>query len=158
VACLSGRGAGLLPIVVIVLAAVAGCERGGEASRALLAERRASWAREIAGLKAQHEVLATRLEGRPAPGAGAGAGAIASERRLRAVLDGARQSITDVESQFAQAEGRVDHAIRRGSQAGERALEEESARARSYLQALGEQLGAVARQADERARTDDETK
>ena len=155
-ACLWCRRAGLLPIVAIVLAAVAGCERGGEASRAVLAERRASWAREIAGLKAQHEVLATRLEGRPAPGEGAGAAA--SERRMRAVLDGARQSIADVESQFAQAEGRVDQAIGRGSQAGERALEEESARARSYLQALGQQLGAVARQADERARTDDETK
>ena len=153
-ACLSGRRASRLPIVVIVLASVVGCDRGGEASRAVLAERRASWTREIAGLKAQHEVLATRLEGRP----GAGAGATASERRMRAVLDGARQSIADVESQFAQAEGRVDQAIRRGSQAGERALEEESARARSHLQALGQQLGEVARQADERARTDDETK
>jgi chromosome segregation ATPase len=154
VACLSGRGAGLLPIVVMVVASVAGCERGGEASRAVLAERRASWAREIAGLKSQHEVLATRFEGR----SGTGAGASASERRMRAVLDGARQSIADVESQFAQAEGRVAQAIRRSTQAGEKALEEESARARSHLQALGEQLGAVARQADDRARTDDEAK
>ena len=153
-ACLSGRGAGLLPIVAIVLAWVAGCERGGEASRAVLAERRASWAREIAGLKSQHEVLAARLEGRP----GAGAGASAADRRMRAVLDGTRQSIADVESQFAQAGGRVDQAIGRGSQAGERALEEESSRARSYLQKLGEQLGAVARQVDEHARTDDEAK
>jgi hypothetical protein len=78
--------------------------------------------------------------------------------RTRAVLDGARQSIADVESQLAQAEARMEQAIRRGGEAGQRSIDEESAKARSYLQALAEQLGAATRQLEDLSRNEAETK
>jgi hypothetical protein len=127
--------------VVVALTATVGCDWGAEASRALLAERRDSWTRELAGLKAQHAALAGRVDGRVASGAPA-------ERRTRAVLDGARQSIADVEGQLRQAETRAEEGIRRGGAAGEKSIEAESAQARRYLQALAQQLGAAARQVD----------
>jgi hypothetical protein len=137
-------------LVCLGLAALAvGCERSAEASRALVAERRASWSRELAGIKEQQSALATRL-------GGAGQGPAA--QRTRAVLDGARQSITDVENQLAQAQQRMEQAIRRGGEDGRRAIDDESARARDYLQALGEQLVAAAQQLEEFSRSEDETK
>jgi hypothetical protein len=149
VGCVCGRWAGFLPIVVMVLASIAGCERGGEASRAVLAERRASWAREIAGLNQQYASLATRLGGRL--GVGTGAGDTPAERRMRATLDGTHQAIADVETQLQQAAERIEQAIGRGGQVTEKTLDEESARARGYLHGLGEQLGLAARQVDELA-------
>jgi len=77
--------------------------------------------------------------------------------RARAVVDGTRQSITDVESQLAQAEGRMEQAVRRGGDAGERAIEEESVKARGYLQALGEELVEATQQLDQFSRTADES-
>jgi len=74
------------------------------------------------------------------------------------VLDGARQSIADVEIQLAQAANRVEQAIRRGGQAGEQAIDEESIRARGYLQGLGDQLSTAARQLDVLATSDEEAK
>ena len=132
----------------------AGCERHADASRALLAERRASWGREIAALKSQHAALLARSEGLSGLHAAAGP----SQQRMHVVLDGARQSIADVEIQLAQVESRVEPAIRRGGQASEQAINDESARARSYLQGLGEQLSSAARQLDVLASSDDEAK
>ena len=131
----------------------AGCERSAEASRAVVAERRASWAREIAGIKAQQAALAARL-GQQGAGSAGGPAAV----RTRAVLDGARQSIADVESQLAQAEARMEQAIRRSGEAGQHAIDDESVKARAYLQALGEQLGAAAQQLDDLSRSEDEPK
>jgi hypothetical protein len=139
--------------VVIALLSGVGCERSAEASRAIVAERRASWGREIAGIKEAHAALAARLGGQ---GSGLSGGPAAL--RTRAVLDGARQSIADVESQLAQAEARMEQAIRRGGEAGQRSIDEESAKARSYLQALAEQLGAATRQLEDLSRNEAETK
>jgi predicted solute-binding protein len=52
----------------------------------------------------------------------------------------------------------MEQAFRRGGEAGERAVEEESARARSYLQALGEQLGTTAQQIEDISRSEDDAK
>jgi len=49
-------------------------------------------------------------------------------------------------------------AVGRGGRAAEKTIDEESANARAYLQALGEQLVVVAQQLDESGRNDDGTK
>lgn len=139
--------------ILIALGSAAGCERSAEASRALAAERRASWSRELGGIKEQHAALVARLGQR-----GTDPNCSPATRRTRAVLDGLRQSITDVESQFAQAEPRMEQVLRRGGDVGQRSLDDESARARSYLQALGEQLVATAQQIEELSRSEDEAK
>jgi len=139
-------------VLAAALIAGTGCERNTEAARALIAERRASWAREIAGIKEQHAALAARLGAR-------GAGAIdrPADQRMHAVLDGARQSIVDVESQLSQAQTRMEQAIRRGGEAGQRAIDEESVKARGYMQALGEQLVTAAKQLDDLSKSEDKT-
>jgi hypothetical protein len=137
--------------VAISLAWAAGCDRSAEASRAVVAARRASWAREIGGMREQQAALAARLSEQ---GTGSNAGPAAL--RTRAVLDGARQSIADVERQLAQADGRMEQAIRRGGEAGQHSIDDESANARGYLTALGEQLAAAARQLDGFSRSEAE--
>jgi hypothetical protein len=141
----------VLGIVVALAWAATGCQQSAEVARAQIAERRASWAREIAGIKEQNAALLARLGGR-----GVGSGASAAAVRMRATLDGGRQSIADVENQLAQAATRMEEATRRGGRAAEQAIEEESVRVRGYLQALGEQLGATARQLDEFGNQDTE--
>jgi hypothetical protein len=140
-------------VLAAALIAGSGCERNTEASRALIGERRASWAREIAGIKEQHAALAARLGGR-----GAGATGRPAEQRMQAVLDGARQSIVDVESQLSQAQTRMEQAVRHGGEAGRRAIDEESVKARGYMQALGEQLVTAAQQLDDLSKSADKTK
>jgi len=142
--------AGLCFIVALIV--TGGCDRSADASRTLIAGLRASWTREIAGLKSQHLALVARLGSR---GTDSSDGPAAM--RARAVVDGTRQSITDVESQLAQAEGRMEQAVRRGGDAGERAIEEESVKARGYLQALGEELVEATQQLDQFSRTADES-
>ena len=145
------RGAAL--IILIALVSAAGCARSAEASRALVGARRASWAREVDGIKAQHAALAVRLGEQ-----GAGFSTGPALLRTRAVLDGTRQSIADVEGQLAQAAERMERAIRRGGEDGQRAIDDESAKARGDLQALSEQLVAAATQLDDFSRSEDETK
>jgi hypothetical protein len=129
--------------VAIALVAAVGCEQGADAQRAMLAQHRSSWTREIAGLKELHAALAARLNERLGGARGGPAGT-----RARAVIDGARQSIVDVENELDQAATRIDQAIRHGGDSGEKALKEESARARGYLQGLHDQIGGGARQVD----------
>jgi len=145
VECFRGRrvlAAGLC--VAIGVLSAGGCERSAESSRALIAARRASWAREIAGIKEQHAALEARLGGQAAgPGAGP------AEQRARAVLAGVRQSIDDVETQLAQAETRMQRAVGESGESGERAIDEESVKARSYLQALSDGIAAAAQQLEQ---------
>jgi hypothetical protein len=130
--------------LAIALASPAGCDRSTEASRALIVERQASWTREIGAMRQQHAALAARIGQRETEG-----GDGPAEQRTLAVLEGARQSIADVESQLAQATPRLEAAATGGGEAGQRAIDEESARARAYLQALGEQLRTAGRQIDD---------
>jgi hypothetical protein len=139
------NGAAALGVLIALAIAVGGCERSAEVSRAVLAQRRDSWSRELAGLREQHAALAARIDDR------AGAARGPEVIRTRAVLEGSRQSIVDVENQLQQTETRLEEAIRRGDSA-EKAIDQESALARGYLQGLGEQLGAAARQVDVLAR------
>jgi hypothetical protein len=131
--------------LVAGLACAVGCERTSEASRAALAERRESWSREIGGCNGQYAALEARLAG----GAGTASRGGVAERRVRAVLEGTRQSIADVEIQLGQAAGRAEQAISRGREEGERAIETEGVNARASLQALNEQIGRTARQVDD---------
>lgn len=139
--------------LAVLLASSTACERTSEASRASLARRRNSWAGELAGLKEQQAALAARLDGRMASAAGS-----VAQRRMWATLDGARQAIADTELELQQAESRIEHAIERGSAVGQKSMEDESSKARSYLQALGEQIATAARQIDEFAQNESETK
>jgi hypothetical protein len=135
--------------VVIALTGLGGCERSPEQARALVEARRASWERELGGIKEQHAILAARYQQQPGV-----AGGSAAALRLRAAVDGARQSIIDVKSQLDQAATRMEQAARRNDSAGEQTLEEESVRARAYLQALGEQLTVAAHQLEEFSRSE----
>ena len=129
--------------VSLWLVGVGSCERGAEVSQALIAQRRAAWAREISGIREQHAALTGRLgqEGtslNPAP----------AQARMRTVLDGARQSITDVENELAQCVARMEHGSQGSGEAAQRAVEVETAKARGYLQALVAQLDSAATQVD----------
>jgi len=143
--------------VVLALAAfgagVGGCERSPEQARAVVEARRASWARDLGGLKEQQALLAVRFEQQQAGGGGS-----AATLRLRAMIDGARQSIVDVQRQLDQAATRMEPAARRNDRAGEQALDEESLLARQYLQSLGEQLTAAAQQFEQFSRHETESK
>jgi hypothetical protein len=139
--------------VVSALTSVSGCERSPEQARALVEVQRASWARELGGIKEQHAILATRFQQQAA-----GADTSPAARRLRAVLDGARQSLVDVQNQLEQAATRMEQAARRNDQAGARVLDEESVRAREYLQSLREQLTAATQQFEEFSRSETEAK
>src|SRR5262249_13907977 len=118
-----------------------------------IAGLRASWAREIAGIKSEHAALVARLGSQGADSKD-GPAAI----RARAVLDGTRQSIVDVENQLAQAEGRMEQTARGGGDAAQGMSDEESVKARGYLQALNEQLVVTAQQLDQFPRTADESR
>jgi len=74
------------------------------------------------------------------------------------MIDGARQSIVDVQRQLDQAATRMEQAARRNDRAGEQALDEESLLARQYLQSLGEQLTAAAQQFEQFSRHETESK
>jgi hypothetical protein len=141
--------------LVVALTFAAGCEKSAESSRAMFAQRQESWSRELAEIKSEQATLAGRLDERLAGQAERGT---VAERRMRALLDSTRQSIADVEAQIRQAKGRVDQAARHGSQAARSAIDDESARARGYLQSLGEQLGATEQQLGQFAANEDEAK
>lgn len=134
---MSGVQRGL--VVLVSLAVTAGCERDGGAIRAALASRQAEWQREIQSLKAQQSALSERY----VPGSSTAA------LRVHAAIDGVAQSIADVEAQARQISPRVEVAIGRGGEAGEKALDEESARMRDYLQALATDVASAGRQLDE---------
>jgi hypothetical protein len=139
--------------VVLAFAWAVGCERSPQAARAVIAERRAGWTREIGGMKEQLAALVARADGHHegAPGGPA-------EQRTRVVLAAAQQSIGDVERQLAQAAERTDQSVRLGGEAAQRAIDDESARSRGYLQALGQVLGSAGRQLDGLARSENGTK
>jgi hypothetical protein len=139
--------------VITALTSVSGCERSPEQARALVEAQRASWTRELGGIKEQQAILATRFEQQSA-----GAGASPAALRVRAVFDGARQSIIDVQSQLDQAATRMEQAARRNDRAGAQVLDEESVRAREYLQSLREQLTAATQQLEEFSHRETEAK
>ena len=150
---LVGRFVFVVVGVVSALTSVSGCERSPEQAHALVEAQRASWARELGGIKEQQAILATRLQQQ-----GAAAGTSPAALRMRAVLDGARQSLVDVQNQLDQAATRMEQAARRNDQAGAQVLEEESVRAREYLQSLREQLTAASKQFEEFSRSGTEAK
>jgi len=148
-----GRGVGrplsfvFVVTLTVIGAGASGCERSPEEARALVDARRASWARELGGMKEQQAILAARFEQQRA-----GADNSAAALRLRAVIEGARQSIVDVQSQLDQAATRMEQAARRNDRVGDGALDEECLRARQYLETFGEQLTVAAEQVEEFSR------
>jgi hypothetical protein len=69
--------------------------------------------------------------------------------RLRAALDGATQSLVDVEGQMRQVGPRIEQAIGEGGDVAEKALDEETSRMTAYLQGVAADLASVGRQLDE---------
>jgi hypothetical protein len=138
--------------VRILLGALAvwawGCQSNGDAVRAELVAQQGSWGRELAALKVKHGALKQRFNDLiSTPGALTGASPM--ETRMRVTLDGAGQSLVDVEGQVRQVGPRVEEAIGKGREAGERALASERGRLTAELQALSADLTTAGKELDE---------
>ena len=123
--------------------ALGGCQRDAESIKAALAARRATWDRELGSIKARKAAVDERL-GRKAAAMKPGSPAV---ERIRAMLDGARQSLIDVEMQENQIGPNLVK-LRSGEEA-EKALEQESQRMSEYLVQLTAGIGAAGRALDE---------
>jgi hypothetical protein len=129
---------------LLLVALAASCERDADSVRAALAARQASWARQLEGIKAQHAALADRLQRQPASPANASPATL----RMRARLEGARQSLTDVEIQRRQIDQQIEQALTQGGDAAEKALEEVSARMNGYFEGLTADVTAAGGELD----------
>lgn len=124
------------------LSVLAGCERGADGVHSALSARQSGWHRDLENVKAQVAGLRHRFP--------ATATAHAPQTlRIRAVLDGADQSVADIERQVTEVASSVDAASVHGASAGEQALEAGSTRMNEYLRGLAEDVAAAARQVDE---------
>jgi len=138
--------------MIALVAMLSDCERGADSSGALIGARRAAWEREVRALREQQSTLVTRFERK-----GLSSSGLPAERRVRVAIDGARQSISDVENQLERAGARME-AAHRGGHAVEHSIDEESARARDYLRALADQLLDASKQLDDVGRGDNRAK
>jgi hypothetical protein len=124
------------------LSVLTGCERGADGVHAALSARQSGWHRDLENVKAQVAGLRHRFP--------ATATALAPQTlRIRAVLDGADQSVADIDRQATEVAASVDAASLHGASAGEQALEEGSTRMNEYLRALAADVAAAGRQVDE---------
>jgi hypothetical protein len=125
-----------------------GCQRDAETARALLRTQQASWERGLGSLKEQQAALKERFERQPPPPATAPGDVSPTAMRMRAILDGGRQSLVDIESQIRQVPDRLEPAMGRGPEVAEKALEQESARINDYLKSMSDQLALAGRELD----------
>ena len=138
-------------VAATALLSAAGCERDIDSVRAELAAKQAVWQRELGTIKAQRGALAERLARQPM--ATASAKEAPAITRMRATLDGLAQSLVDVEIQMRQLSSRLENAPRRGGDALQKALDEDSARMTDYFQALAGNVAAAGRALDDFGRT-----
>ncbi len=131
------RRTGAWAVLIVMLAA--GCERDADSVRTALALRQDSWARQLESIKAQHSALTERFQRQPASRADVSPAVL----RMRARLDGARQSLADVEIQRRQIDQRIEQALSRGGDAAEKALEEVIAVMNGYFEGLTADLTAA---------------
>jgi len=129
----TGPGALLL---IVVLAA---CERDPAATRAILREQQQQWARDLGTLRQQEVELHARLTSLST------SGRTVAALRVAPLLNGARQSITDIEMQAQQADERLEPVLRQGGQAALEAIDAERTQIGGYLKMLRDQLETAGR-------------
>jgi hypothetical protein len=128
-------------LLLVGLAILPGaCRSSDDVIRAALAAETAGWQRELRTLADRHAALAVRVPppGREGPG----------DRRLRATLDGFRQSMADVNGQMRQIAPRVEQALKQTPATAQTTLEKEAALMDSYLRGLAADLNSAEQQSD----------
>jgi hypothetical protein len=140
-------------VALLLVFAIARCNNANDVLRQELRAEQASWERELATLKAQQVVLKERFD-RQSGAIVVNPGAVpVAQLRLRAILDGARQSAVDVELETRQSAARAEQAIARSSDEGEKSLTREREQMRTYLQGLTSQVATAGRELDDLANT-----
>ena len=132
----------------LIVALVASCERDAESLRSQLTAKQAAWERQIGSLRALQSSMQERFERQPPPAVAVAGGVSAPHQRMRAILDGSRQSLADLHLQIRQASPRLEPEIARGGEASETALEAEASRIGGLLQQLSGQLTSVGQELD----------
>jgi hypothetical protein len=131
---------------VLIVAFVASCERDPESLRSQLTAKQAAWERQVSSLRALQSSMQERFERQPPPAVALVGGVSAPHQRVRAILDGSRQSLADLHLQIRQAGSRLEPEITRGGEASEHALDAEATRIGALLQQLSGQLTSVAQE------------
>jgi chromosome segregation ATPase len=138
-------------MLMFLICAMTSCTSASDGLRQELKNDQASWERQVAILKAEQAVLRERFD-RQSSNRVAHPGEIQpAELRLRAVLEGARQSAVDVELEARQSAARAEQAIARGADEGEKSLTREREQMRTYLQGLTSQVATAGRDLDDLA-------
>jgi uncharacterized protein involved in exopolysaccharide biosynthesis len=132
-----------------ILVAVVGCQRDADSMRAQLAQEQGTWARELDALRARQDVLEQRFRSQPTAVPSVPGGVSAPHVRVRAILDGSRQSLADVDLQIRQAGSRLEPALSRGGEAADKAIADERERIAGLLRRLSEQLVTVSGELDD---------
>ena len=129
-------------VALLALCLASACDRGADASRSLLASRRTGWERARSTLRQEREALQRRFAGLPLDN-----DAPALDAQMRATLDGARQSLADVDVQIGQAAPRFEQAVAHG-ELPDQVVDRECGRVDRYLQTMSEQLAEAGRRLD----------
>lgn len=136
-------------LTISVALAVVGCQSGADGLRAELSTQQTSWRHELETLRAQQASLRERFgRQRPAVMAALGASGQAAAARLQAALDGAAQSVVDLESQERQAAEQVETAVAAGTEQGRHALDGARERVNPQVAALSTDVTALIAEVD----------
>jgi hypothetical protein len=150
----AGRVCGFL-FSLFVAATAVGCRSGADSLRTELSVQQTSWQRQLETLRAQQAALRERFgRQRPSVVAALGASGEASAARLAASLDGAAQSVVDLDSQQRQAGAQVEAAIARGTEEGRHALDGVRERINEQLSALAADGTALIAEVDNFGKTE----
>ena len=133
---------------LLVAALVASCERDAESLRSQLVAKQAAWERQVGSLRAIQSSMQERFERQPPAAVTVAGGVSAPHARVRAILDGSRQSLADLHLLIRNASSRLEPEIAGGGEASESALEAEAARLGGLLQQLSGQLTSISHELD----------
>jgi hypothetical protein len=136
------RRSGAVAVLSLALG-IFGCDRTAELEAALDGHR-ADWARGIAALRMRHSATMGQFNSHPTPPTDSGS--YARHARARAIVLGTNQSLSDLDNAAIQAAQRVEAAIRRDTEAAERALEEGNANIRRAIARMAERSATTERQ------------
>ena len=134
---------------VFVLSAVfvsqLGCERDADWFRGLLKDKQAGWERQLGTLRAQQAAFHDRFARQPQPQSAPGT-ISAPYVRVHAILDGNRQSLSDIAVQIRELPRRLEAVIAKGGDAAEQAIEQEGARMDGHLRVVANQFTSIERE------------
>lgn len=147
-----GRLLRSIPVFLLAISSalmMGGCQGGADGVRVELSTQQASWRRELDTLRAQQTSLRERFgRQRPAVTAAIGPSGQAVAARLQAALDGAAQSVVDLESQARQAAEQVETALATGAEQGRHALDGARERVNPQVAALSSDVTALIAEVD----------